>query len=138
MNHSDESDAGEARERNRLRAMDKKARQKIHRRVKRPVFIVGAFASFSAWTLRTGDDLTGTDFNVSMVTFALLLGLYYKMLTDSFNWVYGQLQQEDIKKTYRPTRLNNLAIYGLAALLPTIVFAGLYLLIFYVLLERLT
>jgi len=115
---------------------DKKARLKIQHRLKRPVFILMAFLSFSVWTLQTDEEASGTQFNVSLVSFALLLLLYYKMLTDSLNWVYCQLQEENIKNTHKPTRLNNFIIYGIATLLPTIVFAGLFLFVFWVLLER--
>jgi len=118
------------------KAEDKKARLKIQRWVKRPVFIFVAFLAFSAWTLQTDEEASSTQFNVSLVSFALLLGLYYKMITDSLNWVHWQLQEENIKNTHKPTRLNNFIIYGIATLLPTIVFAGLFLFVFSVLLER--
>jgi len=127
----------EAQERARLRAKAKKAKQKIQRWVKRPVFILGVFLSFSAWTLQVDLEASATQFNTSLVAFLLLLALYFKMLTDSLNWVHDQLQEDNVKSTYKPTKFNNIVIYGVAALFPTLVFAGLYLLVFHVLLERL-
>ena len=66
-----------------------------------------------------------------------MLILYYKMLTDSLNWVHEQLQRDDIKQTHKATRFNNFIVYGIAALVPTLVAAGLYLLFFFVLVDRL-
>ncbi|MCL2190703.1 MAG: hypothetical protein FWB79_01800 [Treponema sp.] len=118
------------------KAENKKTRLKIQRRVKRPVFILAAFLSFSAWALKTDEEVTGIPFNASLVSFVLLLGLYYKMLTDSLNWVHWQLQDDGIRNMGKPTRLSRFIAYVIAALFPTIVFAGLYLLVFMVLLER--
>jgi len=111
----------------------RRKRQKIQRWVKRPVFIVVAFLLFTAWTLRFDEEASTAQFNTSLVSFVLLLALYYKMLTSSLDWVHGQLQTEDIKKRHNPTMFNNFIIYAIAALLPTLALAGLYLLIFYVL-----
>ncbi|MCL2599631.1 MAG: hypothetical protein FWD88_00410 [Treponema sp.] len=124
----------EAGEKTWVKAEREKARRKLQRWVKWPVFIPVAFLSFSVWAIQVDEEASGTRFNVSLGVFALLLALYCKMLTGSLDWVHGQLQEDDLRNA---TKANRLAAYGIAALLPTLVFAGLYLLVFHALPERL-
>jgi len=124
----------EAKEKARRRAESEKARRKIQRRAKRPVFILGAFFSFTVWTLQVDLEAERAGFNVSLGAFVVLLVLYYKILTDGFNWVYRQLQDEGANGSGKPAKLAGFAAYAIAALLSTAVFAGLYLLVFLVLL----
>jgi len=79
--------------------------------------------SFSAWTLQIDEEASSLQVNISLVALASLLGLYHKIFTDSINWVHRQLQEE-------PPSFSEFIAYAIATLFSTIVFVGLYLLVF--------
>ena len=109
--------------------LDKKARLKLQRRVKRPVFILVAFLSFSAWTIQLDEEASGLQINISLVAFVVLALLYHRILTDAIDWTHRQLREEEENRG-KPTRLSGFIAYTVATLLSTVAFVGLYLLVF--------
>jgi len=120
---------------------DEEEKQKIQHKVKRPIFIL-VLAFSILWIL---NPWLNPSYNVvlslpksilALGIVIILLFIYYKMITGSINWLHDELKKDVYKEIdSKQTQKFNRFIYALFALIPTVIYGGIFFLIIKVILK---